>query len=161
MHASPRDDQYPRILNRHGAKVRARGREAEELIIGRHHDKPGEGDHEHGGRARERAEPPRLLGRSPFGRGVGPETESADGHGWQGLVAVMVHALPGVEELRRPGDGVEEHGDGDEGQGRHDSLALISSWLSSAGDLLLTGEERARYQGRGLDGGCRHVMLCV
>ena len=40
-------------------------------------------------------------------------------------------------------------------------LALISSWLSGAGDLLLTGEERACYQGRGLDGGCRHVLLCV
>ena len=124
MHASPRDDQHPRILNRHGAKVRARGREAEELVVGRHHDKPGEGDHEHGGRARERAEPPRLLGGSPFGRGVGPETESADGHGGQGLVAVVVHALPGVEELRCPGDGVEEHGDGDEGEGSHDSFGV-------------------------------------
>lgn len=124
MHARPRDDQRPGVLNRHGAKVRACGREAEELVVGRHHDKPGEGDHEHGGRARERAEPPRLLGGSPFGRGVSPETESANGHGGQGLVAVVVHALPGVEELRCPGNGVEEDGDGDEGEGGHDPLGV-------------------------------------
>ena len=40
-------------------------------------------------------------------------------------------------------------------------LALISSWLSAAEGLLLTGEERACYQGCGLDGGCRHDLLCV
>ena len=114
----------PTILDRDGANVRARGREAEELVISRRRDIPGEGYHEHSGRARECAEPPRLVGSASFGSRVGPQTESADGHGGQGLVAVVVHALPGAEELQRPGDSVEEDGNNDEGERGHDPFGL-------------------------------------
>ena len=124
MHVTPRDHQRLRILNRHGANVLARGSEAEEFVISRHHEIQGEGDHEHGGHARERAEPPRLLSGSSFARRVSPQTESGDGHGGQGLVAVVVHALPGIEELGCPGDSVEEDGDGDEGERGHDPFSV-------------------------------------